>query len=84
VGERERGREREGEREREREKQARLRSPFHLLHSEMKWPSQVCGGVGWKGGGQWSVEASHFSLATILALPSPHPEIPRMKTFLKK
>lgn len=29
-------------------KQGRLRSPFHLLHSEMKWPSQVCGGVGWR------------------------------------
>lgn len=42
-------------------KQGRLRSPFHLQHSEMKWPSQVCGGVGWRGG-QWSVEASHFSL----------------------
>lgn len=26
-------------------KEARLRSPFHLLLSEMKWPSQVCGGV---------------------------------------
>lgn len=26
-------------------KQERLRSPFHLLHSEMKWPSQVCGGA---------------------------------------
>lgn len=29
-------------------KQGRLRSPFHLLHSEMKWPSQVCGGAGWR------------------------------------
>ncbi len=32
-------------------KQGRLRSPFHLLHSEMKWPSQVCGGVGWRAEG---------------------------------
>lgn len=49
-------------------KQGRLRSPFHLLHSEMKWPSQVCGGVGWRGG-QWSVEASHFSLLPTLLSP---------------
>lgn len=38
----------DGEREGVRGKQGRLRSPFHLLHSEMKWPSQVCGGVGWR------------------------------------
>lgn len=42
----------DGERKGVTGKQGRLRSPFHLLYSEMKWPSQVCGGVGEKENGR--------------------------------
>lgn len=48
-------------------KQGRLRSPFHLLHSEMKWPSQVCGGVGWREEGS-GVLKHLISLSLTLSL----------------
>lgn len=59
-----------------RRKQGRLRSPFHLLLSEMKWPSQVCGGVGWREEGS--------GVLRHLISPSYKPSCPHHNPSVKK